>query len=56
MHIPPQLSSMGIPAQPAREDTRDAVIVVPEGASVNDAIDPRLCSLKYVTVDRKQCN
>ena len=24
----------------------------PEGASVNDAIDPRLCSLKYVTVDQ----
>ena len=23
----------------------------PEGASVNDAIDPDLCSLKYVTVD-----
>ena len=24
----------------------------PEGASVNDAIDPALCSLKYVTVDQ----
>ena len=24
----------------------------PEGASVNDAIDPSLCSLKYVTVDQ----
>ena len=24
----------------------------PEGASVNDAIDPRLCSLKYVTVEQ----
>ena len=24
----------------------------PEGASVNDIIDPALCSLKYVTVDQ----
>ena len=24
----------------------------PDGASVNDAIDPRLCSLKYVTVNQ----
>ena len=31
----------------------------PEGASVNDAIDPSMCSLKYVTVNqspRKPCN
>ena len=24
----------------------------PEGASINDAIDPSLCSLKYITVDQ----
>ena len=24
----------------------------PEGKSVNDAIDPKLCSLKYITVDQ----
>ena len=25
---------------------------IPEGASVNDGIDPRLCSLTYVSVDQ----
>ena len=24
----------------------------PEGSSVNDAVDPALCTLEYVTVDR----
>ena len=27
-------------------------LILPKGASVNDAIDPSLCSLSYITVDQ----
>ena len=31
------------------------MITFPDGASVNDRIDPQLCSLQYTTVDQVAC-
>ena len=40
---------------PPKADLRNWRLILdllsPEGASVNDGIDPRVCSLSYVTVD-----